>query len=325
MKYSDLFKQIRQRIEFFLEDSGARQDFVEIMRRAISPARVFSEEAQQKSSSKWVLLPCISCQAAGGDAAWAIDIAVAWFLFYLGAHIMDNVEDQDEPDEWWADTGPGAAINAATGLFFTASTALNHLHQDEHTLKYAVEITDAFHKTFMQMGSGQHLELSSSEFSIEQYHQIASAKSGEFFGLACKTGAMLSSQEPTVLDAYYQYGHNLGVMIQMFDDLIDISASRGSVLLDDWKSTRLTLPVIYALNVLPEKDRIKLKDLLMHAEGRQDVSAQAVEIINQCGAVLFVRAEFERYRARAIEALRLTNPAESAYTMLKEIVNQYKL
>ena len=295
------------------------------MRRAISPARSSSDESDQTGSSEWVLLPGICCEAAGGEAAWAVDIAAAWFLFYMGAHIMDNVEDQDEPEEWWVDTGPGAAINTATGLFFAASSALNHLHKDGRTQEFAVEIADAFHRTFMEMGSGQHLELSSTDLSIEQYFQVASTKSGAFFGLACKTGALLSVQDQGALDAYYRYGHNLGIMIQMFDDLIDISESRGSVILDDWNSTRLTLPVIYAMDVLQESERGLLKNLLIRAEGNLDVSTQAVEIINQCGASLFVRAEFEKYRSRALDALMATGSTGSAQEYLTAIVNQYHL
>jgi hypothetical protein len=44
--------------------------------------------------------------------------AAAWLLFYAAAHLMDSLEDRDDPDPWWQALGPSAAINIATGLYF---------------------------------------------------------------------------------------------------------------------------------------------------------------------------------------------------------------
>ena len=73
--------------------------------------------SSDKSLSRWVDLPGLCCQAAGGNPEWANDLTAAWILFYSAAHLMDKVQDQDEPDPWWQKLGPGVALSAATGLY----------------------------------------------------------------------------------------------------------------------------------------------------------------------------------------------------------------
>ena len=90
------------------------------------PLNEFTEK-DRFDSSVWSALPGLCCQAAGGRAQLAEPVAAAWLLFYVAAHLMDDLEDQDNPDPWWRSLGPGAAINIATGLYFSAGLALQEL------------------------------------------------------------------------------------------------------------------------------------------------------------------------------------------------------
>ncbi|HSF81459.1 MAG TPA: hypothetical protein VLA49_09505, partial [Anaerolineales bacterium] len=66
-------------------------------------------------------LPALCCQAAGGKPAWADAVTAAWLCFYQAAHLMDSLQDQDEPEPWWTEAGPGVALNVASGLYFSAA------------------------------------------------------------------------------------------------------------------------------------------------------------------------------------------------------------
>ncbi len=152
--------------------------------------------------SRWASLPGLCCQAAGGEAEWADDVTLAWLLFYAAADLMDSVQDQDEPDEWWQEKGPGAALAAASGLYFSGSFALDQLNRKEETAQAAPGVITDFYHTFLTMTSGQYQDLTAEAATLEDYWRQAASKSGAFFQLACLAGARLASSDPAILGAY---------------------------------------------------------------------------------------------------------------------------
>jgi len=187
------------------------------MRLAVSGGEEKSESSD--NLSHWVELPGLCCQAAGGHPEWADDLTIAWLLFYIAAHLMDKIQDQDDPDPWWRERGTGAALSAATGLFFTASLAINQLNTNSKTTPVAANIITSFNNSFLWMASGQYSDMLGPARTLQQYWDRAMAKSGSFFGLACRTGAQLATRETGQLATFERYGQHLGLLIQIKDDL----------------------------------------------------------------------------------------------------------
>ena len=265
------------------------------------------------------LLAGMCCQAAGGKAEWADRVAAAWILFYTAADIMDSVQDQDEPDSWWADIGPAAALSAATGLFFSASSVLYQISEDEFTRKQAPVVIHDFINCLMNMSSGQFTDLRIQEPSLEQYWETASRKSGAFFSLACRSGALLATVDKETLDHYNLFGEHLGLLIQILDDLEDIqflSQPTSPNRLD--KLTR-SLPIVYATEMYPPNKSEELKTHLRRALDDHQSAIKAVQLIEDSGAVIFILAEIERYRKIASEHLI----AAEALSPAREILLSY--
>jgi len=57
--------------------------------------------------------------------------------------------------------------------------------------------------------------------TLEQWMQIAGAKSGAFFRLACHAGAAVATDQSATQDAFGDYGFRLGCLLQILDDLGD--------------------------------------------------------------------------------------------------------
>lgn len=80
------------------------------------------------------------------------------------------------------------------------------------------------------MAAGQHADLSgwigSDEGSVDRYWQVATAKSGVLFALACRAGARLGNPSDEILTAYADFGRALGQLIQVCDDYMDGSLAR---------------------------------------------------------------------------------------------------
>ena len=261
----------------------------------------------EQDSSHWIKLPGLCCQAAGGDPVWAEDLAQAWALFYAGAGILDKIEDRDQPDPWWANTGEGVAANAASGLYFTASLLLDGLYSREETRDLAREIVVDFYQTLLSMSSGQHRDLTTPEPNLEEYWQIAAAKSGEFFSLACRSGARLATKEPARIQRFSDFGLHLGIILQIMDDLEDLKdlqATAGGNPIEIGSS----LPVVYLLSVSPPEEQIAIRQKLGLISSDDRVSEEILNKIGQAGAGLYILAEIERHRTQALIALDQANP-----------------
>jgi geranylgeranyl pyrophosphate synthase len=273
-----------------------------------------------RDPGQWTNLPGLCCQAAGGEFDRAEEFTQAWVLFYAGAGILDKIEDRDPPDAWWAEVGEGAAINAASGLYFTASLLLNHLHRRKETCELAGEIIEDFYQTLLKMSSGQHRDLITPEPTLEEYWEIVTVKSGEFFSLACRCGARLATRESSRVQCYSNFGLHLGILLQILDDLEDLKDLNKGFIESKSNDIRRSLPLIYLFQVSSHQKRIEIQELLRLVPEDMDAGKRLFECIDQAGAAFYLLTEFEKQRLRALEALDKAIPDPKAGSRLVEML-----
>jgi geranylgeranyl pyrophosphate synthase len=279
---------------------------IQAMRRSLSPEFPRHDQTSSKASRS-VILPGLCCQAAGGNPIWADDITAAWYLLYIANHLMDSVQDQDEPDDWWADLGPGAALGVATGLFFSATHVLNRLQDSPSTCHAAASIIDDFSQSFLCMSGGQYRDLTQTQPTLDQYWEILSSKSGVFFALACRCGARLATDDPQLLAAYGSFGQQVGILVQIRDDLQDLHLPQDAELPTWGSKMSHSLATVYALEVLPHEQRDRLLKYLAVVPFDLQAVENALSLIDQSGAGLYFLVEVERHRNLGLAALERTS------------------
>jgi octaprenyl-diphosphate synthase len=97
------------------------------------------------------------------------------------------------------------------------------------------------------------------DLNLEGYLQIISAKTAELFAASCKVGALIAGVDDNIQFAMYQFGLNLGIAFQIMDDVLDYMASKmaiGKNIGDDFKESKVTLPIILAYQMSGEEERI---------------------------------------------------------------------
>jgi geranylgeranyl pyrophosphate synthase len=318
-------ERLASKIESIWTTSGAWPDYVEVMRQALS-ARSPDDGAKQPASRlDWVLIPNICCSGVGGDPEWADEISLAWWLFNIAAHVFDSVEDMDKPEAWWQDTGPAVGLNAASGLFFTASLALSRLYQGPVGVEAANAIDQRFYSQLMQMSAGQHLDLTLAYLTLENYWKIAAGKSGSFFSLASWSGSRLACRDETRLEGFTRYGHHFGMLVQLLDDLQDFREIQNEVERTiEPKALTRSFASAYALDVLEGEEKNHLEHLLGQLSTQPEMGDQneseALEIIEGCGAALYLTIEVERHRSLALAALEEANPAVTEREQLIDLL-----
>jgi geranylgeranyl pyrophosphate synthase len=266
-------------------------------------------------------LPILCCQAAGGDIRRAVPVTVAWWLLHLAAQVLDDIEDGEPECAFWAALGAPQALNAATGLIFAAQCALSGLPRLGVPASLALALLDDFGQTILRMCAGQHADLAQkvTGLSLEQYRAIMVAKSSDPFALACRAGAKLGTEDARLVACYAEFGYNLGVLVQISDDLLDLQEPSQW---NDLATGQQTLPILYALSVAHPSQQATLRQLLLQAPEDAEAEVKARQIIISLGAPTYLLAEAQVHRRRAKEALRAVGQFNLAHDQLLALVDQ---
>jgi geranylgeranyl pyrophosphate synthase len=135
--------------------------------------------------------------------------------------------------------------------------------------------------------------------SREQYYRTIGGKTGSLFVLACKGTGLLVGLSPARVEALHVYGENLGLAFQVFDDILDFTATEqelGKPVGSDLRQGTITLPVILM------RDRQLADGRFRAAFDSADIDLQ-VRLIQESGAIDAARAEADTLVARARSAL----------------------
>jgi geranylgeranyl pyrophosphate synthase len=235
-------------------------------------------------------------------------------------HILDDIEDGDAPGEFGRHRDASQMLNASTGLLLSGSLLLQDLGRRGFSDALIGELTDDLHRSILRMCGGQHSDLTQTEASLEAAWRIAELKTGAFFALACRMGARLATDDPERLGAFSEYGHHLGILIQIGDDWGDLWPQAGQS--DLARGSAVTLPVAYALDVLSQGERDRLRAALKAAQASPDAEAEALGLIEGAGAELYLATQAVLHQQRAGAALERACPPSGARDELAVLLDR---
>ena len=261
-------------------------------------------EAQKHDNPAFslTLLPVYTCIAVGGTDTDALVATAAWRALHLAAKWLDDVEDGDDIVLAGELISPGIAVNLATGLIALANSVLaRHTFSQSDAESLRRDLLETFNRTILQMGAGQHLDIAREGFlEIDLYRKVMAAKSGRFFQLAAWSGARCAADDQNILSLMASFGYNLGMMLQLNDDLRDFrKVGPGG----DLVSGQATYPIYYALSVASAAEQKRLRHLLSLAVTDARAEREARSMIRALGGEIYMMAEIMRYQQRASAAL----------------------
>ncbi len=159
------------------------------------------------------------------------------------------------------------------------------------------------------IAEGEVLQLRSAKnlaISEAQYLHVITAKTAALFSAAAEAGAMAAGADPVQWQAMGEYGRNLGISFQLVDDALDYSgrqAVMGKSVGDDFRESKMTLPVILSLkNASEEERRFWRKTIEVSVQEEGDLS-RAIEFLERGGALAETIERARLYARAAREAL----------------------
>src|SRR5215813_9980265 len=107
----------------------------------------------------------------------------------------------------------------------------------------------------MVAGQAYDLEAESREITADELELIHRQKTGAMITAAARCGAMIAGAHERELRAVEEYGRNVGLLFQITDDLLDITATvedLGKTPGKDVRSNKATYPAIYGITATRE-------------------------------------------------------------------------
>jgi octaprenyl-diphosphate synthase len=136
--------------------------------------------------------------------------------------------------------------------------------------------------------------------TIAKYLEIIDMKTGALFAVSCELGGELNGAAPHLVKQLREFGSNLGIAYQIYDDCVDIFGQErqaGKSLGTDMKNGKLTLPWLLLLEHTGETQRPGVAELIFrgHAADR----ARLLALVTGNGVLPESLAMVEKYIARA--------------------------
>jgi geranylgeranyl pyrophosphate synthase len=175
----------------------------------------------------------ICWELGGGEGAAPRELGLIVEALHLGSLIVDDIEDESECRRGvpclHQQVGLPLALNAGNWLYFWPGAVLSRAGFDAPV---ELELRRAIDRAVLRCHYGQALDLSVrvGELRQREVRDVVFAttrlKTGSLMELAAELGATAARAEPESLSVLAELGAELGVALQMLDDLTGICVER---------------------------------------------------------------------------------------------------
>jgi geranylgeranyl pyrophosphate synthase len=251
------------------------------------------------------------CEAISGNCEHVTPASAALQLFMVAGEVFDDIEDADAPGSLSARYSSAIATNIATTLLVLAERAISRLKVKGVADYVIVRIMEAVNSFYGTACAGQHLDLSLTHMSEDMYLRVASMKSASTPECACHIGALLAAAGQESTDSFTLFGHNLGIVFQIANDI------EGIIRGNDIVGRKMTLPVVFALTHTEGEAHNQLERAFgNHCQSIHNL-AEIRDLLFGCGAIYYATIKMEFYKQHALDILSELEKAGSNIERLK--------
>lgn len=140
------------------------------------------------------------------------------------------------------------------------------------------------------LAKGEILQLTNidnRDLSEDVYYQVIEQKTAALFESCCAIGALSANASTEQIELAKKFGHNLGIIFQIKDDIFDYydSDEIGKPTGNDMAEGKLTLPAIYALNSTANETMLNIARKVKDGNVSQDEIKQLVDFTKEYGGI----------------------------------------
>ena len=139
-------------------------------------------------------------------------------------------------------------------------------------------------------------------FSIPAYYEIISKKTAALFEACCTMGAMSVGGTEAETTAAREFGHNLGIVFQIRDDIFDYYDKKdiGKPTGNDMREGKLTLPILHCLNNGAPEDICQMARRVKGQEASDLDITTLISYAKDNGGIEYAREMMDEYYDKAV-------------------------
>jgi octaprenyl-diphosphate synthase len=211
----------------------------------------------------------LSAQVGGAQIDDAITVGAAGELIHLATLIHDDIVDRatlrHQKPTAAVEFGDEVAILLGDYLYVEAFSLLSGINDP-----ILIDLFARSTRTMCQGEINQVRRRFQLDLSLSEYLSFIDNKTATLMGTCMRAGARLARLSSDQATALGHYGWNLGMAFQIIDDTLDLVGEEevtGKTLRTDLANGKLTLPLIYLRDKLPETDRATFLNYLKSPDG----------------------------------------------------------
>lgn len=206
-------------------------------------------------------------------------------------------------------------IAVLVGDYLLAKGLLLSVERKEYELLEIVSeaVRDMSEGELMQIQKVRKLDL-----SMDEYFSIIRKKTAALIGACTACGAKSVGVNEDKVQAMKEFGILAGIAFQIKDDLLDYEKSgiTGKPSANDIKEKKMTLPLIYALNVCPLNEKHKVISLIRHHNHNTEKVGEIIDFTKKYGGLDFAEKKMDEYKKAAISKIESFPENESKKSLI---------
>ena len=175
-----------------------------------------------------------------------------------------------------------------------------------------------------QMSEGELLQMEKArklDITEEVYFDIITKKTASLLASCCGIGAHSTGVSEEVLEDVIAMGEAVGIAFQIKDDLFDYGDNKiGKPTGIDIIEKKMTLPLIYALNVADKGERRKIIKVIKNSKKSKADIQEVIQFVKTKGGIEYAQTRMLEYKKKAEDLLN-SIPTESSTEYLKALID----
>jgi octaprenyl-diphosphate synthase len=175
-----------------------------------------------------------------------------------------------------------------------------------------------------QMSEGELLQMEKArklDITEEVYFNIITKKTASLLASCCGIGANSTGVSEEVLEDVIAMGEAVGVAFQIKDDLFDYGDNKiGKPTGIDIIEKKMTLPLIYALNVADKGERRKIIKIIKNSKKSKADIQEVIQFVKTKGGIEYAQTRMLEYKKKAEDLLNSIR-TESSTEYLKALID----
>lgn len=175
-----------------------------------------------------------------------------------------------------------------------------------------------------EMSEGELLQIEKArrlDITEEIYYTIIRQKTASLIASCCACGAASAGADEETISRMLSFGEKIGMAFQIKDDLFDFGTGDkiGKPTGIDIKESKMTLPLIYAVNKATSSDKRRIINIVKNHNTDEKKVGEVIDFVHKSGGIQYATVRMQQYVDEAFELLQ--NFSESPYkTSLQQLV-----